>query len=139
MTAITFDTFKFVDRLEKAGLPREQASAIVEAQQQSFNNAQDATLATKADVRELKTDCPLGEQHGEDGDAPHHQTRRIHNSSRRRPDRHVEDAAYIVIDSRSRPTKNPLRRVFYCLNEVKRMKNEIEIIFHPIQSEFFQN
>ena len=56
MTAITSDTFKFVERLEKAGIPREQASAIVEAQQQSFSDAQDATFATKSDMRELKSD-----------------------------------------------------------------------------------
>ncbi len=32
MTTVTFDTLRFVERLEKAGLPREQATAIVEAQ-----------------------------------------------------------------------------------------------------------
>lgn len=56
MTAITFDTLKFADRLEKAGLPREQAAAIVEAQRESLAEALDTTLATKADVRELKAD-----------------------------------------------------------------------------------
>ncbi|CAK0743733.1 conserved hypothetical protein [Gammaproteobacteria bacterium] len=56
MAAITFDTFKFVERLEKAGVPREQAAAFVEAQQQSLSEALDNSLATKADVREVKTE-----------------------------------------------------------------------------------
>ena len=54
MSTITFDTFKFVDRLEKAGMSREQASAIVDAQQQSLAESLDNTLAKKSDVRELK-------------------------------------------------------------------------------------
>lgn len=59
MGTITFDTFKFVDRLEKAGLSREQAAAIVEAQQVAFSEALDTSLATKADVREVRTDLDL--------------------------------------------------------------------------------
>jgi len=50
MSTITFDTFKFVDRLEKAGLSREQAAAIVEAQKDAFAEALDIALATKADI-----------------------------------------------------------------------------------------
>ena len=63
MTTITFDTFKFVDRLEKAGLSREQASAIVEAQKDAlkdaFSEALDITLATKADIARLETSTKL--------------------------------------------------------------------------------
>ena len=54
MSTITFDTFKFVDRLEKAGLTREQAAAIVEAQQVAFSEALDTSLATKADIAKLE-------------------------------------------------------------------------------------
>lgn len=53
MSVITFDTFKFVERLEKAGLSREQAAAIVEAQQVAFSEALDTSLATKADMAKL--------------------------------------------------------------------------------------
>jgi hypothetical protein len=53
MTTITFDTFKFVDRLEKAGLTRDQAAAIVEAQKDAFSEALDTSLATKADIAGL--------------------------------------------------------------------------------------
>ncbi len=53
MSTITFDTFKFVDRLEKAGLSREQASAIVDAQKDAFAEALDSALATKADIVRL--------------------------------------------------------------------------------------
>ena len=54
MVAVAFDTFKFVNRLEEAGLPRAQAVAISEAQQQSLAEALDSTLATKADVARLE-------------------------------------------------------------------------------------
>lgn len=50
MTTVTFDTFKFVERLEKAGLPREQAAAIAEAQKEFLAEALASTLATKADA-----------------------------------------------------------------------------------------
>lgn len=59
MSTITFDTFKFVDRLEKAGLSREQAAAIVEAQKDAFAEALNTTLATKADIVEVKTELSL--------------------------------------------------------------------------------
>jgi predicted ABC-type sugar transport system permease subunit len=54
MSVITFDTFKFVERLEKAGLSRDQAAAIVEAQQVAFSEALDTSLATKADMAKLE-------------------------------------------------------------------------------------
>lgn len=57
MSTITFDTLKFVERLERAGVSREQASAMAEA----FKDASsDAELATRKDialaVAELKTE-----------------------------------------------------------------------------------
>ncbi len=54
MTTITFDTFKFVDRLEKAGATRELAAAMVDAQQEAFAQAMDTTLATKSDIVRLE-------------------------------------------------------------------------------------
>jgi len=59
MSTITFDTFKFVDRLEKAGLSRDQAAAIVEAQMAAFSEALDTTLATKSGVLAVKADVAL--------------------------------------------------------------------------------
>ncbi len=56
MSTITFDTLKFAERLEKAGVPREQAAAIAEAQKEAFSEALDASLATKSDVNGLKTE-----------------------------------------------------------------------------------
>ncbi len=53
MSTTTFDTFKFVERLEKAGLTREQAAAIVEAQKESLAESLDTTLATKTDIGQL--------------------------------------------------------------------------------------
>ncbi len=56
MSTITFDTLKFVERLERAGVPREQASAISEAQKEAFPEALDSTLATKNDIEALRLD-----------------------------------------------------------------------------------
>jgi hypothetical protein len=57
MSTITFDTLKFVERLEKAGISREQASAMAEA----FKDASgEAEVATRKDialaVAEIKTE-----------------------------------------------------------------------------------
>lgn len=60
MSTITFDTFKFVDRLEKAGMSREQASAIVDAQKDAFSEALDSTIATKRDLDRVESKL-LGE------------------------------------------------------------------------------
>lgn len=59
MSAITFDTLKFAERLEKAGLTREQASAIAEAQKDALSEALDTTLATKADIAEVKAELTV--------------------------------------------------------------------------------
>jgi len=53
MVAITFDTLQFVQTLEKAGVDRAQASAFAQAVRDSHAAAE---LATKADIRELRTE-----------------------------------------------------------------------------------
>ncbi|MDP2827161.1 MAG: hypothetical protein Q8O37_00990 [Sulfuricellaceae bacterium] len=65
MSTVTFDTLKFAERLEKAGVSREQASAMAEA----FKDASgEAEIATRRDialaVAEIKTDIAIvrGEQ-----------------------------------------------------------------------------
>jgi hypothetical protein len=50
MSTITFDTLKFVERLEKAGASRELASALVEVQKESLAEVMDAQLVTKGDL-----------------------------------------------------------------------------------------
>jgi hypothetical protein len=50
MATITFDTFKFAKKLEKAGLPQEQAEAIAEAFKE---DSAEAEVATKRDVEHL--------------------------------------------------------------------------------------
>ncbi|MDP2751122.1 MAG: hypothetical protein Q8O31_00730 [Rhodocyclaceae bacterium] len=53
--ALTFDTFKFIEKLENAGISRAHAKAEAEALTEVFaTNA--AELATKGDIRELKGD-----------------------------------------------------------------------------------
>ena len=54
MTSITFDTLKFVEKLEQAGLSRAQASAIAEAQKDAFSEALDSQLATSNDLLEME-------------------------------------------------------------------------------------
>ncbi len=54
MSTITFDTLKFAERLEKAGLTREQASAFAEAQKEVFAEALEGQLATKADIERVE-------------------------------------------------------------------------------------
>lgn len=54
MTAITFDTLKFSEKLTKAGFTPEQAKAIIETEQEAFQETMDNTLATKEDIRSLK-------------------------------------------------------------------------------------
>lgn len=56
MSTITFDTLKFVERLEKAGMPREQAAAFADAQKEAFAEALDTTLATKTDIEAMRAD-----------------------------------------------------------------------------------
>jgi hypothetical protein len=54
MASVTFDTLKYVEHLEKSGIPREHASAIANAQKESLSEVLDSTLATKQDIQSLK-------------------------------------------------------------------------------------
>ncbi len=54
MSAITFDTLKFANRLKSAGLTDEQAQAFADAQREAFSEALDTMLATKADIGDIK-------------------------------------------------------------------------------------
>jgi len=54
MAAVTFDTLKFVDKLEKAGVSREQAKAEAEALVTALSEAMDSQLATKGDINRLE-------------------------------------------------------------------------------------
>ncbi len=56
MSTITFDTFRFVETLEKAGMPRAQAAAFSQAQQFSLSEALDSSVATKADLIAVKSE-----------------------------------------------------------------------------------
>ena len=56
MSSVTFDTLKFVERLEKAGASRELASALVEVQKESLAEVMDNTLATKGDMQSVRDD-----------------------------------------------------------------------------------
>ncbi|MGH8534151.1 MAG: DUF1640 domain-containing protein [Gammaproteobacteria bacterium] len=55
MATVTFDTLKFVERLKAAGVPEGQAKAMAEAQRETFAGAMDFPLATKDDVKDVRT------------------------------------------------------------------------------------
>ena len=59
MSVTTFDTLKFAQRLENAGLEREQAVAFAEAQKEAFAEAIETQLATKGDVQRVEKDLLL--------------------------------------------------------------------------------
>lgn len=59
MSILAFNTLAQVENLEKTGLPREQAVAIVQSQQDAFEHAASHTLATKFDVTKLGTELRL--------------------------------------------------------------------------------
>jgi len=54
MAAVMFDTYKFVDKLEKAGVAPEQAKAEVEALSAALSEALDSQLTTKSDLNKLE-------------------------------------------------------------------------------------
>lgn len=56
MSTITFDTLKYVKQLESAGVPSLQAEAFVNAQRDILSEALDTSLATKSDIRDVRTD-----------------------------------------------------------------------------------
>lgn len=57
MSAITFDTLKFVERLKAGGIPEEHAKAEVEALTVALNETISIReLATKSDLEALKAD-----------------------------------------------------------------------------------
>jgi hypothetical protein len=53
MAAVLFDTYKFVDKLEKAGVSSGQAKAEVEALSSALAEALDSQLTTKSDLNKL--------------------------------------------------------------------------------------
>jgi capsular polysaccharide biosynthesis protein len=56
MSAVTFDTLKFVKELENAGMPQAQAEAQAKALANVLSESLDTTLATKADIQNVKTE-----------------------------------------------------------------------------------
>jgi DNA-binding transcriptional MerR regulator len=62
MNSITFDTLKFAKRLKKAGIPDEQADAIVDLQRETLTATLEQArhdyhldeIATKRDLKELE-------------------------------------------------------------------------------------
>ena len=54
MTAITFDTLAYANKLKKAGASNELAEATAEATIEVFNNLVQDQIATKKDINDLK-------------------------------------------------------------------------------------
>ena len=57
MSTITFDTLKFAKKLESAGMNKDTAEAIAEAQSEAFEEmSKNKDLTTKTDLLEMKYD-----------------------------------------------------------------------------------
>ena len=56
MSAVTFDTLKFVKTLENAGFNAQQAEAIAQAQQNAISESAELILARKDDVTSIPSD-----------------------------------------------------------------------------------
>jgi hypothetical protein len=56
MATITFDILKYAKKLEAAGVPQAQAEAMADAQKEVFSETLDTTLASKNDVRDIKSE-----------------------------------------------------------------------------------
>lgn len=56
MVTITFDTLKFVEKLRAAGVPEGQAKAEAEALVSVLSEAIEQQLATKDDIRDVRSD-----------------------------------------------------------------------------------
>lgn len=54
MSTLTFDTHKFVKRLEAAGVPSLQAEAMADAQKEVLAEALETQLASRADLVEIR-------------------------------------------------------------------------------------
>lgn len=56
MTAVTFDTLKFFERLKAAGVSERQALAMDDAQKEAFSDALAGSFATKSEIARLEAD-----------------------------------------------------------------------------------
>ncbi|MEF8710935.1 MAG: hypothetical protein V5B31_17925 [Candidatus Accumulibacter propinquus] len=59
MSTLTFDTLRYTERLRAAGVPEQQAKAEAEALRDVLAEAMDSSLATKADLMEVKAELRL--------------------------------------------------------------------------------
>jgi len=59
MASVTFDTLKYSKKLVEAGYTQQQAEAAAEVQKDVLNEALDATLATKEDIRRLELELAV--------------------------------------------------------------------------------
>lgn len=53
-TMIYFDTLHYAQTLKEAGFSEKQAETLVKVQQKSLSECLDTTLATKADIQEIR-------------------------------------------------------------------------------------
>jgi len=59
MSAITFDTLKYAEKLKAAGIPEAHAKAEAEALVSAFAEAMDAQLATRSDINRLEKELAI--------------------------------------------------------------------------------
>ncbi|NEX15843.1 MAG: hypothetical protein C1943_04175 [Halochromatium sp.] len=56
MSAVTFDTLRFFERLKAAGVSEQHALAMAEAQKEAFSDALAGSFATKSDIARVEAD-----------------------------------------------------------------------------------
>lgn len=56
MSAIYFDTHKYISTLRAAGVPESQAEAFAACQTEALTTITDANLATKNDIQDIRKD-----------------------------------------------------------------------------------
>ncbi len=59
MSTATFDTLKFAQNLEQAGLEPKQAAAFAKAQKEALIETFDNQVATKADIQAVRSEMTL--------------------------------------------------------------------------------
>jgi hypothetical protein len=59
METIIFDTLSYAEKLTEAGMPEKQAKVMAEAQADIMSKSLLDFIATKADLKELKTEIDL--------------------------------------------------------------------------------
>ena len=121
MTAVAFDTHKFIKELKNSGLPEGQAEAL----QHAFSEAIGANLATKDDIKDIKFDIERLE-HKIDS---HRQETKSDIDSYRQETKSD-------IDSYRQETKSNIERLEHKVkSDIERREHQMKILTHETKGD----